>query len=494
MNSDNQHGLLRATGIVVVIVTALILVALFNPVRRALLREIDQRFELEAQLIQSTVSAHLDQAVQLASQIPSRTQIRREMARYVRGEISPEEYRAFAEPRLSDAVRAAEEIVAVTRVDRTRTPVAIVGDPLPVSQSLQFNPSSGTVGAAAVYTDSIAAYVVTVPIRDPLEGLLGYDLVGISLVSLQAQLSRATRLFEATTARISAGNDVIARAGTGSSAAFDPATSRFATVQYRVTSQWELTVGRSRKTLYAPAETFVQQMAIAVIVVAAVMLVVVHRSVVALRERSRSEQLEREAANRRLLLREVHHRVKNDLSIIGSLLSLQEHSSSEPAVQQALSDAENRVYIVSHIYDQLYRTEDVGRVRIRDVFETFTQQFTEVELTLVVEDLQLDRKVATPIGIMVNELVVNAVKYGRPRTGQPAIEVRLYQDSDSVLHITVTDNGPGFPSHNPAEFAGFGLSTVETLGSQFDGTVTIPQTDSGGAVEVTLRVGERFSS
>ncbi|MFW5694876.1 MAG: sensor histidine kinase [Alkalispirochaeta sp.] len=493
MKFENRYAALRVAGIVVIAVTVLTLSALFIPVRRALVREIDQRFQLEAQLIHSTITAHLEHSMELASQIPSRTQIRREMQRYVSGEISADAYQQFAEPRLADAMRAADGIVAVTRVDRSRMPLAVVGDPLHRLESLQFLPGSAAIAGSVAHTDSVSAYVVTAPIRDPIGRLLGFDLVGISLVPLQAQLSRATRLFDATSARLSTGDEVIARAGPGSAEAIDRDAERYAVVEYRVASQWNLTVARSRDSLYAPAETFLRQMALGVIAIAAALLVVVYRSVTALRHRVHTEELEREVSTRRVLLREVHHRIKNDLSIVGSLLSLQQRTSTEPAVRAALSEAEHRVAIVSEIYNQLYRTEDVGQVRIREVLEAFAAQFRDVTIELHVEDLLLDRKVAVPVGIIVNELVVNAVKYGRPSSEAAKIAVEVAMDNHDALHISVRDNGPGFPSHDPAELSGFGLSMVDTLGSQFDGTVTIPKTESGGAIEVVLHQVERFS-
>lgn len=467
------------------------------PVRQALLREIDQRFQLEAQLIHSTITGYLEHSVDLASQIPSRSEIRRQMLRYVWGEISQEDYRQFAEPRLTEAVRASDGIIAVTRVDRNRVPLVVVGAPLRVPESLQFHPGSGEIVGTVMHTDSSAAYIVTVPIRDPVGGLLGYDLVGFSLAALRDQLSRATRLFDATSATLSVDGETIARAGPrqldDTRGDQDDAGGHLATVRYRLASQWELAVARPRRLLYAPAETFLQRMAIVIVIVSAAVLVIVHRSLAAVHERARTAELERDVANRRILLQEVHHRIKNDLSMVGSLLSLQSRSSSEQAVQAALSEAEHRVTIVSQIYDQLYQTEEFGRVRIREVLREFMRQFRGESITLSAQDLLLPRKVAVPVGIIVNELVVNAIKYGRPVSGEAEIAVDLNMDDAGALHISVRDNGPGFSSHDPAELSGFGLSMVETLGSQFDGELTIPVTESGGAIEIVLRNVERTS-
>lgn len=486
---ENRRGLFRLTAVVVVVVTGLVLTALFLPVRHALVRQIDQRFELEAQLIYNTISSYLDHSVQLASQIPSRTQIRREMARYVQGEVTFEEHRQYAKPRLTEAVNAADSIVAVTRIDQNRVPLVVVGDPIDIPESLRFRPSDAEIAGTVLRSGSIGVFVVAAPIRDPMEGLLGYDLVGISLGSLQQQLSRATRLFDDTTAILSDGDQIVATSGPLRRAAVraENRDNSLATVQYRVASQWDLTVSRPRETLYAAAERFLLQMAIATVVIAVVILVVVHRSVAAINERARAAELERDIANRRLLLREVHHRIKNDLSIVGSLLSLQRRSSPEQAVQAALSEAEQRVNLVSEIYEQLYHTEDFGRVHIRAVLQEFMKQFHDVDITLSVEDLLLERKVAVPVGIIANELVVNAVKYGHPTTGPAEITVQLERQDTGVLEIVVRDNGPGFPSHDPQEIAGFGLSMVEALTSQYGGEILIPATDDGGAIEIVLR-------
>lgn len=488
MNLKNQQGVFRLTAVGAVVVTGLILTVLFLPVRRALVRQIDQSFELEAQLIYSTMSDYLDHSVQLAAQIPSRTQIRREMARYIRGEITYEEHRQYAQPRLTDAVHASDSVVAVTRIDRDREPLAVVGDRLTIPESLQLRTSDAEITGTALRDGSTGVFVVAAPIRDPLEGLLGYDLVGISLASLQQQLSQATRLFDDTTAILSAGDETVASSGPLRSVA--PGTehhdTRFVTAQYRVASQWDLTVMRSETKLYASVNGLLQRMTIAALVFAVALLIVVHRSVAAIHERSRAAELERDLANRRLLLREVHHRIKNDLSIVGSLLSLQRRSSTEQAVEEALSEAEHRVTLVSEVYEQLYQTEDFDRVRIRDVLQKFVTQFQEVTISLSVENLLLGRKVAIPVGIIINELVVNAVKYGQPASGPAEISVHLAREETGVLRILVRDNGPGFPSHTPQDIAGFGLSMVDSLASQYDGEVSIPETESGGSIEILL--------
>jgi two-component sensor histidine kinase len=485
---ENRRGLFGITAVLVVVATTLILVALFLPVRRTLYRQIDQRYELEAQLIYNTITNYLDHSIELASQIPSRSQIRREMARYSRGEITREAYREFARPRLQEAVDAAADIIAVTRVDRNRTPLVVVGMELSLPESRWFHPSAGAIAGTVTRADTPGTFVVVAPVRDPDEGLIGYDLVGISLGALQEQLSRATRLFDDTTATLSDGDTIVAASGPRRSQS-GSGTSRgdvLATVRYQVAAQWDLTIDRPRETLYSSAESFLQRLAIATGVIAVAILLVIHRSVVAMNQRARTAELERDLANRRLLMQEVHHRIKNDLSMVGSLLSLQRRSSTEPATQTALSEAEQRLEVVSEIYDQLYQTEDVGRVRIREVLREFMTQFHDVAITLSIDDLLLDRKVAIPVGIIINELVVNAVKYGKPSTGTPEITIQLARPQAGMLTISVRDNGPGFPSHDPSTLSGFGLSMVETLSSQYSGELTIPETDSGGAIEVVL--------
>lgn len=489
MNLKNQRGVFRVTVVVVVVVTGLILTALFLPVRRALVRQIDQGFELEAQLIYNTISGYLDHSVQLASQIPSRTQIRREMARYIRGEITYEEHRQYAQPRLTEAVSASDSIVAVTRVDQNREPLVVVGDRLSIPTSLQLRPSTAEIAGTAVRPGLAGVFVVAAPIRDPQEGLLGYDLVGISLSSLQQQLSRATRLFDDTTAILSEEDQIVATSGPLHSTTREPENrhKRFTVAQYRVASQWDLTVSRPEATLYASVNVLLQRMTIATLVIAVAIIIVVQRSLAAMYERARTAELEHDLANRQLLLREVHHRIKNDLSIVGSLLSLQRRSSTEQAVEAALSEAEHRVTLVSEVYEHLYQTEDFERVRIRDVLQNFVAQFQEATISLSVENLLLDRKVAIPVGIIVNELVVNAVKYGQPASGPAEISVQLAREETGALRISVRDNGPGFPSRDPKDIAGFGLSMVESLASQYDGELFIPETESGGAIGLVLQ-------
>ena len=200
----------------------------------------------------------------------------------------------------------------------------------------------------------------------------------------------------------------------------------------------------------------------------------------------RTAELRRALEGRQLLLREVHHRIKNDLAMVSSLLALRREESGDDAVRSALSEADSRVRVMSHLYDELYRAEDFSTVRIKPILDGFLQQYADLDITAAIEDVAVDRKLAAPVGIIINELVVNAVKYGHEPGRAPQISVRLSRHSHTTLAITVTDSGPGISTTAGATTSGFGLSMVQAFAEQFHGSVSIPTTGEGGVVHVTL--------
>lgn len=208
-------------------------------------------------------------------------------------------------------------------------------------------------------------------------------------------------------------------------------------------------------------------------------------------ERKRAEeQIEASLHEKEVLLKEVHHRVKNNLQIVSSLFNLQSNLVDDPAVLEILQDSQNRVRSMALVHELLYRSENLASVSLLEYVRELTSHLLRslrtqqqpafgVNLKIHGDPILLNVNDLVPAGLIINELVTNALKYAFPngRTGQ--IEIVASAGPESGWQLTVSDDGIGFPSdvdfHNTTSL---GLQLVNVLVSQLDGQVSV--VGSGG--------------
>jgi PAS domain S-box-containing protein len=181
-----------------------------------------------------------------------------------------------------------------------------------------------------------------------------------------------------------------------------------------------------------------------------------------------------------IILREVHHRVKNNMNVIHALLVLQANEQSDPVAVRILQDAAGRVQSMLVLYDRLYRAEDLTSVSIKDYFPALINEIdriiprpipVEVEHNFV--DIVLGPKLLAPLGIILNELLTNAFKHAFIGRKQGRIEISAAQDGAQVI-LRVKDDGQGLTTATPPDMAsGFGMQLVEMLVEQINGTLEI---------------------
>ncbi len=211
-------------------------------------------------------------------------------------------------------------------------------------------------------------------------------------------------------------------------------------------------------------------------------------------EREQQAKIEALVEERRLLLQELQHRVKNDLGLVQSLLSLQAQQISEHRAQAALEEAGSRVGVIARIYEALAQPAQGGSVQLKPLLERIVSDTTDsvfdgdAVLTTDIDERTVPARVAVAMGIIVNEVVTNATKYAR---GASTLAVHLHgAEPDAPLALEVTDDGPGFPPEIlQAQTYGLGLSVVRSLVEQHEGTVSLSTAEGGGArIEITLPV------
>lgn len=191
--------------------------------------------------------------------------------------------------------------------------------------------------------------------------------------------------------------------------------------------------------------------------------------------------LERQALEKSLLLKEVHHRVKNNLQIVLSLLHSQLRTLQEPAALNAIRESQSRVQTMSLIHQNLYQTDSLARIDMRRylaelldaIQRTFRDEAAAVEVELAIEPVQLNTHTAVPLGLIVNELVTNALKYAFPNVPDKHLLVRLQPEGPATFRLTVADNGIGMPALNLEEIESLGLRLVIGLLDQIGATFSI---------------------
>jgi PAS domain S-box-containing protein len=196
-----------------------------------------------------------------------------------------------------------------------------------------------------------------------------------------------------------------------------------------------------------------------------------------------------------ILLKEVHHRVKNNLQIIASLLSLQANKISDADTLKNYEDMNNRIRAMSLIHERLYQTNDFARVDLADYIkiiahdlrDTYVLNGVVTQMEFDTEPLLIDLTQAIPCGLMINEILSNIFKYAFPRSfsGNPAISISLHELDDSNVELIIGDNGIGLPETiDLKDIESLGLSLIFLLAIQLRGSVEI---DKAGGTKFTIR-------
>jgi len=197
-----------------------------------------------------------------------------------------------------------------------------------------------------------------------------------------------------------------------------------------------------------------------------------------------------------VLLKEVHHRVKNNLQVVSSLLSLQSRGIEDPPTRQKFQESQNRVQSMALIHEQLYRSSNLSHIDfpqyIRQfadhLFRSYQVSSSRVELKTEIENLPLSMDVAVPCGLILNELVSNSLKYAFPDGRQGVVRIELRAAGESKALLSVGDNGVGLPEH--VDLGGtrtLGLRLVKTLVRQLEGEAEIRRR-GGTEVRITFPV------
>ncbi|WP_216746138.1 sensor histidine kinase [Paucihalobacter ruber] len=194
-------------------------------------------------------------------------------------------------------------------------------------------------------------------------------------------------------------------------------------------------------------------------------------------------------AENELLLKEIHHRVKNNLEMVKSLIALQSAQIEDGATKDAMIASQNRVQSMGIIHQKLYQGDNLGSIEMKDYFinlsegilDTFNAE-DQVKIECAMDNLDLDVDTAVPIGLIVNELLTNALKYAFPEKQGGTINISLEKTKNNNLKLKVVDNGVGKTAGLAPKGTGFGSQLVKLLTQQLNGTM-VERTDKGTHIE-----------
>ncbi|MDJ1185235.1 PAS domain S-box protein [Roseofilum casamattae] len=208
-------------------------------------------------------------------------------------------------------------------------------------------------------------------------------------------------------------------------------------------------------------------------------------------DRKKTEtQLKASLAEKEVLLREIHHRVKNNLNIVYNLLDMQSKTAEAPAIEELLEDSKKRLETMALIHQKLYLSNSLSHINfaeyihslVQSIWASYGARTQGIDLQIEAEPVDLNIETAIPTGLTINELATNALKHAFPEGRSGTVWIKFRQIENEQLDLKVIDDGIGFPSdRNWQTSPSLGMHLVHILAEQLD-----------GKLEITLQNGTIF--
>ncbi|MEO0639702.1 MAG: sensor histidine kinase, partial [Bacteroidota bacterium] len=208
--------------------------------------------------------------------------------------------------------------------------------------------------------------------------------------------------------------------------------------------------------------------------------------------------IQRREREKALLLRELHHRVKNNLQLISSLLNLQAYQLDDEEAALAVKEGQTRVEAMAIIHRDLYLKNDQTQIAVHqylpqimdNVLSSFGALGRSVQTETKVDELEIEADLAIPLGLIVNELLTNSLKYAFSDHSNPQLRLRAHVLDEDTLYLEVADNGPGEKGLSSEQMPSFGSDMVQALAQQIDASLKIENTE-GWRTELQIPLVEK---
>jgi len=212
---------------------------------------------------------------------------------------------------------------------------------------------------------------------------------------------------------------------------------------------------------------------------------------------SQNKVISKALSDKDVLLREIHHRVKNNLQLVSSLLTLQGRSVDSDSAIQAIKEGQTRVRSMALIHQDLYHKESLTEIGVKgyvekltsELFATYRIDTNLISRSMDVDDMELDVDTLIPLGLIINELLTNSLKYAFPAEREGSLLVSLSK-SDNQIELVVKDDGVGY---DPTEVRddSFGSTLIAALTEQLEGVISF-ETKLDGGTSVTIVIPSKM--
>ena len=197
------------------------------------------------------------------------------------------------------------------------------------------------------------------------------------------------------------------------------------------------------------------------------------------------DQLKKTLKEKETLIKEIHHRVKNNLTIISSLLSLQSRYIKDKNTLEMFRESQNRTKSMALIHEKLYASQDLKRINFKeyleslanDLYRTYTENTQLIKLIMDLDDVMLDVETSIPLGLILNELLTNSLRHAFPDGRNGEIHIELHSTNKNEFNLIISDNGTGFPENlDFKNTESLGMRLVNSLTEQINGEIELDKT------------------
>jgi two-component sensor histidine kinase len=187
-----------------------------------------------------------------------------------------------------------------------------------------------------------------------------------------------------------------------------------------------------------------------------------------------------------MLLQEIHHRVKNNLQVISSLLRLQSRYINDQKSIDIFKETQNRVRSIAILHEKLYQSEDLAKIRFDEYVKILAEDLlyfyeldkSNIKMNVDVEDISLNIETAIPCGLIIDEMVANSLKYAFPDGRNGEIKIELHSDDQNKYFMCVSDNGIGISADiDPEKTDTFGMQLIKYLTKQLKATIELDKSN-----------------